>query len=325
MSTPDKLKPGDEIRVIAPARSMSILSDELKQLATNRLTDLGYKVTFGANVNEMDDFRSSSIKSRIDDLHEAFSDRNVKGILSVIGGFNSNQLLDYIDWKTIAENPKVFCGFSDITALTNAFFAKTGMISYSGPHYSSFGQKLNFDYTLDHFIKCCVDTEPFSIVPSEKWSDDPWYADQQNRDMIDNDGFLVINHGAAEGTVIGGNLCTLNLLQGTEYMPDLTDSVLFIEDDEESSPSHFDRDLVSLTQQLSFAGVKGLVIGRFQKASNMTDDLLTKIIKSKRELDDIPVIANVDFGHTDPKITIPIGGTVSLDTLNDASFIIHSH
>ena len=309
---PGKLKAGDEVRVIAPARSLAIISAESRQIADARLADLGLKITFGKHVEEADDFVSSSIASRIEDIHDAFRDPKVKAILTVIGGFNSNQLLRYLDWELIRNNPKILCGYSDITILNNAFYAKTGLVSYSGPHYSSFGQQLDFDYTLEYFKKCLMSEESFVIVPSKQWSDDAWYRDQQKREFIDNPGWLLINEGEATGTLLGANLCTFNLLQGTEYFPDLTSSILFIEDDEETKAVNFDRDLQSLIHQPSFSGVKGIVIGRFQKVSNITDSLLMQIIKSKKELDHLPVIANVDFGHTDPKISFPVGGEVRL-------------
>jgi muramoyltetrapeptide carboxypeptidase LdcA involved in peptidoglycan recycling len=328
MIIPNKLKKGDEIRVIAPARSLGIISDNLKNIATRRLTDMGYKVTFGKNVNEIDDFKSSSVQSRVDDLHDAFSDKNVKGILTAIGGFNSNQMLDYIDWDLIKDNPKVFCGYSDITVLNNAIYAKTGLVTYSGPHYSSFGQELYFDYTFDYFNKCCINSITISVEPSKKWSDDPWHKNQKERHLIENNGFLVINEGSARGTIIGGNLCTLNLLQGSQYMPNLDGSILFIEDDAHGDGSdvvEFDRNLQSIINLPNFNNVKGLVIGRFQKAVNMTDDLLIKIIKSKPELNHIPIIAGVDFGHTDPKITLPIGGIASLNISKKISLTIESY
>ncbi len=310
---PDKLKIGDEIRVIAPSRSMAILSDELKDIANKRFEELGFKLTFGKNVIEKDDFASSSIESRIEDLHDACRDVNVKAILTVIGGFNSNQLLKYLDWELIKNNPKIFCGFSDITALNNSFFAKTGLVTYSGPHYSTFGQKLYFDYTLDYFKRCLINNEPFTLESSDNWSEDSWYKDQEDRKQIKNNGFFVINEGNATGTILGGNLCTFNLLQGTEYMPTFEDNtVLFLEDDEETNPHNFDRDLQSLIHLPNFNKVKGIVIGRFQKVSDVTDELLTKIIKTKHELKNIPVIANVDFGHTDPKITFPVGGVTEI-------------
>jgi len=314
---PEKLKAGDEVRVIAPARSLSIISKETREIANKRIEELGLKLTFSKHVEESDDFASSSIKSRIEDLHGAFSDKNVKAIITVIGGFNCNQLFRYIDWNLIKENPKIFCGFSDITALNNAIYAKTGLVSYSGPHYSTFGQKLYFDYTLDFFKKCLMTEDPFEIKPSELWSDDEWYKNQDGRKLVQNNGWLVINEGQAEGTILGANLCTFNLLQGTEYIPSIKDSALFLEDDYESKPHSFDRDLQSLIHLPEFSRVKGIIIGRFQKASEMTDSLLTQIIKTKKELNNLPVIANVDFGHSDPKITFPVGGDCKLEITKD--------
>lgn len=323
---PNKLKPGNTIAVISPSRSFAIIADESKKIANNRFRELDLKLSFGKHLNEINYFASSSIKSRVEDLHNAFSDKNVKAIITVIGGFNSNQLLKYIDWNLIKENPKIFCGFSDITALNNAIFQKTGLVTYSGPHYSSFGQKLYFDYTLDYFKRCFFSENLININPSEFWSDDSWYKNQENRSLVKNNGWLIINKGAVAGTILGANLCTFNLLQGTEYFPDISDSVLFVEDDSDSKPYTFDRDLQSLIHQPDFSKVKALVIGRFQKESEMTDKILIEIIKTKKELDKIPVIANVDFGHTDPKITFPIGGTCEISTSNDeAKIIITKH
>jgi muramoyltetrapeptide carboxypeptidase LdcA involved in peptidoglycan recycling len=104
---PNKLKPGDEVRVIAPSRSMKIINNETREIATKRLTDLGLKVTFGKNVEICDDFTSAPVSARLEDLHDAFRDKNVKAILTVIGGFNSNQLLSGIDYELIKKNPKI--------------------------------------------------------------------------------------------------------------------------------------------------------------------------------------------------------------------------
>lgn len=310
--TPNKLKPGDKIRVIAPARTYNILGQDANEISNQRLHDLGFEVTFGKHIKEDDDFRSTSVESRLDDLLEAFSDKSVAGILAVIGGFNSNQLLQYIDYELIKANPKPMCGYSDITALTNAIFAKTGLVGYSGPHYSSFGQKLHFEYTLEYFRKCLMTDNPYEIIPCDYWTDDAWYVNQDDRQKIPSAGFVCINEGETQGTIIGGNLCTLNLLQGTQFMPSLKDAVVFLEDDCCSNPVTFDRDLQSLLHQPDFSGVKGLVIGMFQKKSEFSIDLLTKIIKSKKELQNIPVIANANFGHIDPKFTFPVGGKAQI-------------
>jgi len=323
---PAKLSPNDELRVIAPSCSLKIISDETRKIANQRLAELKLKVSFGKYVEEMDAFYSSSVASRVADLHDAFRNPSVKAIFTAIGGFSSNQLLTYIDWELIRGNPKILCGFSDITVLHNAIFAKTGLVTYYGPHYSTFGQKLYFDYTLDYAIKALCNEKPFEIMPSSSWSDDEWYKNQQARTLVENSGFLPVNEGECEGRILGGNLSSFALLKGTSYFPDLADSILFLEDDEESLPHHFDRLLQSLIQLPSFGGVKGLVIGRFQRTSKMTQDLLIQIIKTKKELVSIPVLANIDFGHTDSKITFPIGGIAHLKvSKKGSSLFIQEH
>lgn len=314
---PPKLSPGDEVRVVAPSTTFRIVSEEDRKIALNTLGKLGMRVTFGKHCDERDLFDSSPIASRIADLHEAFADPNVKGILTAIGGYNCNQLLRYLDYDLIVENPKVFCGYSDITALSNAIYAKTGLVTYSGPHFSSFGMEKGLEYSLKYFQKCVMGAEPFSVPPSEEWSDDRWYLDQQNRRFINNEGLLVINEGQAEGKLLGGNLCTLNLLQGTEYMPSLQDSILMVEDDQESYPAVFDRDLQSLLHQPGFEGVRGMLIGRFQRKSGMEREKLVEIIRSKPELMKIPVVAKADFGHTTPQFTFPVGGTGRLEVVGE--------
>ncbi|WP_373899453.1 S66 peptidase family protein [Haloimpatiens sp. FM7315] len=317
-----KLNMGDEIRVISPSRSMKIVSKDVREGAINNFSKMGLKVTFSKYVEECDEFFSSSIESRVQDIHEAFLDKNVKAVITTLGGYNSNQLLRYIDFEIIKNNPKIFCGYSDITALCLAIYKKTGLNTFYGPHFSSFGMKKGNEYTKKYFLKTLFNVEGevnenkdfnIDIKPSEYWSDDPWYKNQEDREFIENKGYICINKGKAEGTLIGGNLCTMNLLQGTEYMPSLENSILFIEDDELVSPEIFDRDLQSTIHQPGFHGVKGIIIGRFQKATAMTEEKLVKIIKSKKELKGIPVMANVNFGHATPIATIPVGGWCSMD------------
>ena len=312
---PKKLNKGDEIRVIAPSRSLALISDEVKKAAIDRLEDQGYKVTFSKNCSEKDMFMSSSIKSRVEDIHDAFGDKDVKAILTVVGGFNSNQLLRYLDYDLIKNNPKIICGYSDITALNNAIFAKTGLATYIGTHFSTWGMKKGFDYSLEYFNKCLAINDSYEIYPAIKWSDDSWYLDQENRIFIKNDGPVIINEGEAEGIALGGNLNTLNLLQGTEFMPDIRNSILFIEDTDQAGDLfsiELDRNLQSLISQPGFDQVKGLVIGRFQRKTDINIEKLRYIISTKKELKDMPIISYMDFGHTSPLFTFPVGGRVRI-------------
>jgi len=323
---PGKLKKGDEIRIIAPALSLKIVSQKNIDYAIQVLEALGLKITFGKHVNEQDIFSSSSIQSRVEDLHAAFQDSNVKAILAVIGGSNANQLLKYLDYDLIKNNPKIFCGFSDITALQNAIFHKTGLVTYSGPQFSSFAMKKGFEYTLDFFKKVFFESAPISLISSHAWSDDEWFLDQSNRTFYINEGFWLIHSGKAKGTIVGGNLSTFQLLHGTAYMPSLVDTILFLEADsitEGHCVAEFDRYLQSVIHQTHFDKVKALLIGRFEKKFGMDLEKLNLIIESKQELKNIPVIANMDFGHTMPMFTFPIGGTCEINAKDNSTVSIN--
>lgn len=294
---PQKLKKGDEIRVIAPSRSLAVVNKEIFNKAFDFLTNEGYKITLSKNAYELDDFsNSSSIKSRTDDLHDAFLDQNVKAILTCIGGFNVNQILRHIDYDIIKVNPKILCGYSDITALLNAVYARTGLITYHGPHFSTFGFDIQRNYTYNNFCNILHSHNSFELIPS------------------DNQKHTVLQEGKCEGIAVGGNLCTLNLLQGTEFMPDLEDKILFIEDDNivgKYFPMEFDRNLQSLLHCKGGDKIKAVIFGRFQEDAGIDETALRKIIKDKLN-PEIPVIAGVDFGHVWPMATLPVGGKIKL-------------
>jgi muramoyltetrapeptide carboxypeptidase len=307
-----KLQAGDEVRIIAPSHSLAIISPDVRTLATERLESLGLVVTFGKHVEECNEFVTSAIESRISDLHDAFLDPNVKAIMAVIGGYAANQLLPYLDWNVISQNPKPLIGYSDTTVLQVAMYTKVGIISYSAPAFSTFGQRKYFDFTFDSFKACAMEDKPFILTESKEWTDDLWFLDQQDRHPVMNEGWSYSGSGSAAGTLMGGNLNTLRLLQGTEYFPSLSETILFLEDDDLTTFSIFDRELESLTQLPSFAGVKGLVLGRFQKKSEITKSKIETLIRSKKALQSMPIIYDVDFGHTSPLHTFPIGGRVSV-------------
>lgn len=320
MHIPAKLCKGDEIRIIAPSRSMSILSEEGIVAATARLEALGFRVTFGQHVYDCDLHSSSSIRARLADLHDAFTDDNVKAILTAIGGFNSNELLPYIDYDVIKNHPKILCGYSDITALANAITAHCHLITYSGPHFSSFQMEELQTYQTEFFMKCLTQHAPYDVTPSEQWSDDAWYLPNCTR-SLEQTAWRVYTEGVANGRLFGGNLCTLNLLQGTPHMPPLQNSIVCIEDDEGTNPETFARDLASLLQYAPT--IKGLLIGRFQRTSNMSDEQLRFILEKHPQLQTIPVMYNMDFGHTQPIVTLPIGGTVHIDTTTRTLQLLH--
>ncbi len=303
------------IMVISPSRSLNWVCQENINRAKSKLKSLGYNIEYSKNALVKDDFLSSGIEERVADIHEAFENKNIEIILSAIGGYNANQLLDYIDYDLIKNNPKKICGYSDVAVLLNAIYAMTGITTYLGPNFHSFAMKKGLEGTIDSF-QAVINGKKYQLADPEVYSSDKWYDDQENRKFIKNEGMIIINGGQATGKIVACNLCSLNLLQGTKYMPSLKDKILFLEDDALTGtefPYEFDRNFVSLMQQLNFKQVKGIVIGRTQTATQMTIEKWAKIF-DKEEVKKIPIIINTNFGHTTPNATIPIGGNCIMDT-----------
>lgn len=305
---PCHIKNGDLVRVISFGLSLKGVSISQRKICKKNLETLGLRVSFGKHVEDNNEFGTSSVIARIEDLNEALRDPEVKVILSGMGGMNTAQILKSINWNLLKKHPKVFCGFSDITVLVNAIYAKTGIVAYYGPFYGTFGMDKGIEYTLEKFKMCLFSREPFIVNPAKFWSDDFWWLDQENRKFISNTEPLIINGGCAEGRLIGGHLTSFSTLFGTKFFPSLSNSILMLEENGEIRPRSFDRLLQSLINQKGFKGVKALLIGRFTSTSQISDDILIKIIRNHPELSRIPVIANMNFGHTYPQFTFPIGG-----------------
>lgn len=213
-----KLSPNSHIRVLSPSDSIARLGGfEANLSAKETLENLGFRVSFSEHYLESDMLSSSSIKSRVADLHAAFADDSVDAILATIGGFNSNELLPYIDYDLIAKHPKIICGYSDSTAFLNAIFAKTGNLTYMGPSYSSFKMKEGQDYQIKAWLNAMTKLA-YDLVPSQEWSSDPWYDPTQPRHFMPTE-WKIYNAGKASGTIIGGNLSTFGLLRGTTLRP----------------------------------------------------------------------------------------------------------
>lgn len=181
-------------------------------------------------------------------------------------------ILYYIDYELLKSKPKKIFGYSDITVLLNAVYKMTGITTFLGPTFHSFSMQKGLDDTIESFIKV-LDNKEYILFDPEFYSSDKWYENQEDRKFIKNEGMIVINAGKTEGVIVGGNLCSFNLLQGTKYMPDLTDKILFLEDDAlvgKEFPYEFDRNLTSLIQQPNFEKIRGIVIGRAQIQTEMT-------------------------------------------------------
>jgi len=298
-----------QIRIIAPADSWKPEKEEFYKSAVNRLQVAGYQVTFAPHVKSVAYLGTASSSERAKDFNEAFSDASVDIIIALHGGFSSNDILPHVDWDIVKNNPKPLVGYSDITVLCNAIFAKTGMKTYLGPNLSTLGLADLWEYTFDSLFEAINHNRPYLLKPSKSYIDD--------KQVYKTEPWLTVQDGTGEGILLGGNIQTLFLLQGTEFQSSFDEHfILAIEDDslsKEYTLHGFARNIESILQLPNVRqNIRGILIGRFEKNSKVTNESLTKLLVSK-DLLGIPIIANLDFGHTTPMATLPIGGTVKIE------------
>ena len=306
-----RLKKGDHIRVVSPSSSIeSIGGFKANIAAKEKLEALGFRLSFSEHYFENDIFDSAPIASRVADLEAAFANETVDAILTTIGGFNCNELLPYLDFDLIAQNSKIFCGYSDTTALLNAIYAKTGMQTYMGPAYSSFKMELGQQYQTTSWLNA-VTQDTYQLTPSLEWSSDAWYLPNAPRTFYPTE-WKVYNPGQASGIAIGGNISTLNLLTGTEFAPRPDKYVLFLEEAEDDDYLIIARHLTALLQ--AYPNPQAVVFGRFSKETKLTEEILLTILDKHPILKKVPVLYDLDFAHTQPLFTITIGGQVEIDT-----------
>ena len=317
---PPKLDKSKLIGIIAPADPVAgVCTEEAIARGYAYLKSKGFSVLEGDSVKLLTQKHTAgSVSLRVKDIHDMVKRNDVGCIMAFWGGFNTNQLLDKLDYDLIKNNPKIFVGYSDVTALTTAITAKTGLVTFSGPGLISFAKPEPFEYTWKYFEKMCIEPEDnLHIEASPNYADDLYFLrdDNDHRIMKDNDGIKVFTSGKAEGEILAGNLQTLLLLNGTEYLPDVTGKILFIEEDETSTPAHVDRFMCQCKQLGWFNKIAGLVIGRFTEQSSFSqEDSFEDILKEYLSDAKFPILCNVDFGHSDPLITIPNGGLATIDT-----------
>ena len=281
------------------------------------MRDQGFQLVEAPNCRENNGHAAGSIAARVKALHHFFEDPSINGILSFWGGLQTHQILDHLDYRSIARNPKVLIGFSDTTALQNALFNQIGLVTFSGPAGITFGKPTVPQFTLDHFKNAVMSTvAPFEVGNPREFSENPWYLESEQKMVFQKASQpKIIFPGKAKGRILGGNLGTLLLLAGTPYWPKMKNKVLFVEEDEVESAGTIDRMFYQLRQMGVFKQIKGMVVGRFHSSVGFSKtDSLSMILKDALKGYQFPVMTDLAFGHTDPMITIPLGIQCAMDT-----------
>lgn len=291
---PTKLKKGDTIGVIAP--SNYIEKDDLEYInASIALMEAsGFKVKFGKYVFENTLGYGTSPEKRAADINWAFKDDEVKAIMCVKGGEDSNTTLDYIDYEMIKKHPKIICGFSDNTSILNAIHEKAGLVTYHGPTFKSL-TSWETGYAYKQFIKTFVeDTE--SLIMGEP-----------------EDEYTTIQAGQATGELVGGNLSLFTKLVCGKYAVNVQNKILFLEElGFEAAPEMVNSNIYYLKQNGVFDRIAGLWIGNYEHPSKVS---IEKIIKNAiGDEYKFPIIKSDNFGHIDKKIIIPIGTKAEINT-----------
>lgn len=291
---PSKLKKGDTIGVIAP--SNYIEKDDLEYInASIALMEAsGFKVKFGKYVFEDTLGYGTSPEKRATDINWAFKDDEVKAIMCVKGGEDSNTILDYIDYEMIKKHPKILCGFSDNTSILNAIHEKTGLVTYHGPTFKSL-TSWETGYAYKQFIKTFVENTE-SLIMGEP-----------------EDEYTTIQAGQATGELVGGNLSLFTKLVCGKYAVNVQDKILFLEElGFEAAPEMVNSNIYYLKQNGIFDRIAGLWIGNYEHPSKVS---IEKIIKNAiGDEYKFPIIKSDNFGHIDKKIIIPIGTKAEINT-----------
>ena len=317
-----KLKKGDTIGYHSPSAPATFFAPTRYKRAQNFLESKGFKLISGNLSGKTQGYRSGSITERANELNALIENKEVKCIMSTIGGNNSNSILPYLNFEEIKKNPKIFIGYSDVTAILLAIYAKTGITTFYGPALvASFGEfpplvEETFSYFSDILIE---DLKlPYTFKTPERYTDQfiNWEDQNTPKNTYENSLVTVIP-GKVSGRLIGGNLNTMYGIWGSEYMPEIKKGdILFIEDSLKSA-ADIERSFSFLKVNGIFDKVSGIILGKHelfndQNSGKKPYEILLEVLGDTK----IPFLAEFDCCHTHPMITLPIGGQVELDSTN---------
>jgi muramoyltetrapeptide carboxypeptidase LdcA involved in peptidoglycan recycling len=319
---PPRVKPGDTVAIVCPSAPAVAYWPHRVERGRAYLHSLGLRTRLMTNAGACDGFVAGTPEQRAADIHEAFLDPEVSVVLAAIGGYNSNQLLPHLDFDVIAAHPKIIQGYSDITWLLWAIAVRSGLRTFHGPALvPELGEFPEVLPLTDRFLRAAwFGEEPVEFAPADYWTDEflDWFAQAdlaRPRTLVPGSGWRTIREGAADGWLIGGNLETVAWhLRGSSLWPDLAGALLFLEVSEDApSPAEADSYLTDLEHLGVFEQARGLVFGRPLRYPATQLDALWSVVRARTERSGIPVLADVDLGHADPMLTLPIGARAHLD------------
>lgn len=294
---PEHLKPGDTIGIIAPAN----YSNDSSKYEIDYLIEKGFNIVYGKSFGNSWYGFGATDDVRADDINEMFSNKEIKAIFAIRGGYGTIRIVDKLDYEMIEKNPKIFMGYSDITTLLLAINEKTGLVTYHGPMTVNF-KDIPIE-TENSFVDTIQNNKRINLLDYEK-------------------SYSIMKQGTAEGEIIGGNLSLIVASLGTKYEINTDNKILFLEETNEAT-YRIDR----MLQQLKLAGkldkIKGVILGNFKNAKRAEkddmslDDVFWETFKDMN----VPIIKNFKSGHVRPFITVPIGVIGKINTFKDEIII----
>ncbi len=299
---PEHLAYGDTVGLVAPASAPPDPKNIDRSVAA--LEKLGFRAKLAPNVRRRWGFLAGSDRERAGDLMRMFTDRKVKAIICVRGGYGTARLLPLLDYGVIRAHPKIFVGYSDITSLHCAFLVKAGLVSFHGPMLNSDLIKESLpDFTLRAFLRTLMEpVAPGSISHGYR-----------------GNTVSVLQKGAASGPLIGGNLSILCAGLGTPFLPSFKKAILFFEDLDEV-PYRFDRMLTQLLNAGLLQQVAGIAVGINKnckdpkaRAAKEYRQTLADVLKERLRPLKVPIVSGLPFGHIPYNATLPVGVRATLD------------
>ena len=286
----NKIKKGDTIGLISPSSDISKEDLEVINNSIMLMEVAGFNIKFAQNALKNTLGYGATAEEKAEDINEMFRDDNVNAIFCISGGFNSNVVFDYLNYDYIENHPKIVCGFSDSTSLTNAIYAKTGVVTFNGPTFkalTSWPTEYGYKEVIKRFVEGGLELGQ---------------AD---------DEYKTIKEGKAKGILVGGNLSLLNEMVSGKYSIDFTDKIVFIEElFLETPPALVSNYFYHMKQNGIFDKIKGIWLGNYDGSIAIEKILLDTIGDEYK----FPIIKSNNFGHIDRKTVIPIGTMAEINT-----------